>query len=316
LASFSNQTKQELARLVPTKACCRMAELAALLRMEGLVVQEGGDMAFTVGTENAAVARKVYKLGKSLFDLEASFTVQRKRRLRKNNVYTLCIPRQPSLAGVLTVLGIGGLGERASRYQDLKRQCCRRAYLRGAFLGGGSLSSPRGGTYHLEMVTQDAAHAGLVQDLMTGFGLAPKTSQRKRRQVVYLKDSEQIADFLKIIGANNALLDFENVRVVKGMRNSINRLVNCETANLSKAVEAGMRQAESVRLIRDTIGLEGLPASLREVALLRLEYPEASLKELGEMLSTRISKSGVNHRLRRLEELAQELADKDSGRKD
>lgn len=310
MASFSAKTKNELARVLPQKRCCQLAELAALVRMDGTIrLSADQDVAVVIVTENAAVARKIFKLGKTLFDLQASISTHRNTRLKKANLYSIELPAQPGMAEALATLGVE-LGPEGRlmlrRPETISRQCCRRAYLRGAFLGGGSLNSPEG-TYHLEIITRDFFHSQLICELMRHFRLQPKESRRKRWHVVYLKESEQIVDFLNIIGAHSALLDFENVRVYKGMRNAVNRLVNCETANLNKTVDAGMRQLENIALIRDAMGLEKLPRTLKAVAELRLMYPDSSLKELGEMLDPKLGKSGVNHRLRRLEEIADRL---------
>ena len=235
--------------------------------------------------------------------------VKKKVRLRKNNVYMVRMPPQPELQQMLVKLGM--LNDNGS-FRDgmpeelLQKECCRRSYLRGIFLGGGSVNNP-GGTYHLEVITGDERHAEAISSLLRQFGLSAKISSRKQWYVVYLKDSEQIVKCLNLMGAHTALLEYENTRIYKDMRNTVNRLVNCETANLNKTVNAAMRQSENIRAIARLIGIEKLPHSLREVAELRLNYPDASLKELGEMMDPPLGKSGVNHRLRKLDNLAEKL---------
>lgn len=182
----------------------------------------------------------------------------------------------------------------------------KRAYIRGAFLGGGSISNPEK-TYHLEFVTHNDVYAGDLSSLINEYGLNSKIIQRKNSFIVYIKEGEQIVNLLSIMGAYSALLKLENIRIMKDMRNNVNRLVNCETANLSKTVNASVRQTESIKLIQRRIGLNRLPENLREIAELRLNYPDESLKELGEMLKPKVGKSGVNHRLRRIEKIAEEL---------
>ena len=182
----------------------------------------------------------------------------------------------------------------------------KRAYIRGAFLGGGSISNPEK-TYHLEFVTHNLDYANELSKLINEYGLSSKVIQRKSSYVVYIKEGEQIVDLLNIIGAHSSLLELENIRIMKEMRNNVNRLVNCETANLSKTVNAAVRQIESIKLIQREIGLNRLAKNLREIAELRLEYPDESLKELGAMLNPPVGKSGVNHRLRRIEKIAEEL---------
>ncbi|MDK2887283.1 MAG: cell division protein WhiA [Thermoanaerobacter sp.] len=308
--SFSALTKEELARVVGKEKCCRLAELAALVKMDGsLFLGPGSEATLTVGTGSAAVARKIFSLFKELFGVQTKVLIKRKNRLRKKNLYQVRISPPDGMARILRQLGM--IDERGRLTAGVpgelvRRECCRRAYLRGAFLGGGSVNSPEG-TYHLEIITGSAEHARGLGRLMEEFGLEAKVSTRKNWHVVYLKDSEQIVSLLNIMGAHTALLDFENVRIYKDMRNQVNRLVNCETANLNKVVDAALRQVENIRYIAATMGLEKLPPSLRQVAEARLRYPDASLRELGEVLEPRLGKSGVNHRLRRLDEIANRL---------
>lgn len=188
----------------------------------------------------------------------------------------------------------------------IKNSCCRRAYLRGVFLCVGSMSDPVKG-YHLELVTDNERKAFQIQQIIREFELDAKIIRRKKYFVVYLKEGSNIVDFLNICEAHISLMQFENERIVKEMRNSINRRVNCETANISKTVNAAAKQISDIRKIRDTIGFSNLPQNLREMAMVRLEYPEASLKELGGYLVPPVGKSGVNHRLRKLSEIADEI---------
>ena len=184
----------------------------------------------------------------------------------------------------------------------------RRSYLRGAFLAGGSVNNPETSSYHLEIFSLYESHSEGLTKLMNEYDLNGKHLERKKGSIVYLKEAEKISDFLSLIGGYQALLKFEDVRIVRDMRNSVNRLVNCETANLNKTVSAAMKQVESIQLIDEEIGLDNLPERLREIAKLRVEHQDVSLKELGEMMSTgTISKSGVNHRLRKLNEMADKI---------
>lgn len=308
--SFSAVTKNELARVTGQRSCCRLAELAALVKMDGSIQLSGGrQLSLNIITENAAVARKIFSLVKSLFDLQTEVLVQRKNRLKKNNIYLVRFPPQQRMSDILQRLGMldgtGRLKETAP-HDLLRRDCCRRSYLRGVFLGGGSVNSPEG-NYHLEIVTSDEKFADVISRLMNRFNLDARSSQRKNCNVIYLKESEHIISFLNIIGAHSALLNFENARIYKGMRNKVNRLVNCETANLNKTVNAAVRQIENIELIRDTLGLDNLPDSLKETAEVRLRYPDACLKELGGLMQPPLGKSCVNHRLRRIEELAEKI---------
>lgn len=312
--SFSVRTKNELARVVTNKRCCQMAEFLALIRMDGIVqISAYQKISLSVNTENAAVARKIFKLAKELFDIQTEIIVYKKSRLKKNNVYSIRIPPQPQVAQVLKILGLTDKQNNWNPYfretfpQNLVvKQCCQRAYLRGVFLGGGSVNNPEG-NYHLEIITNSRVHSKAISELMHDFNLPAKISRRKKWYVVYIKESEQIVDFLNIIGAHQALLNFENIRVFKDMRNQVNRLVNCETANLNKTVNASLRQIESIKIIQSTIGLRKLPQNLREIAELRLEFPDISLKELGEHASPKLGKSGVNHRMRKIELIADRI---------
>ena len=184
--------------------------------------------------------------------------------------------------------------------------CCRRAYIRGAFISVGSVNDPEK-NYHMEFVLANASSAEQLKDLINSFGLDAKVVERKEHFVVYLKEGEQIVDLLNIMEAPLALMDLENVRIMKEMRNDINRKVNCETANLNKVVGAAVKQLEDIEYIEEKIGLSSLPEQLEEIARLRLEYPDKSLKELGSFLSTPVGKSGVNHRLRKISNIAEAL---------
>lgn len=190
--------------------------------------------------------------------------------------------------------------------QLLARTCCKRAFLRGAFLASGSISDPKK-SYHFEIVCQKEPHAQLLQELYRTFELDAKIVQRKKYYIVYLKEGAQIVDALNVMGAYVALMNLENVRIFKEMRGSVNRIVNCETANINKVVGAACRQVEDIRYIQSRVGLDELPPALREMALIRLEYPDSSLKELGELCDPPVGKSGVNHRLRKLGEIARKL---------
>ena len=311
--SFSSKTKNELARMVPEKECCQYAELAALIRMSGTLQLAGLEkFNLIITTENASVARKIFKLFKLLFKINVEVMIRKNLKLKKNNHYLMVITHTMNTWEILKKLGI------LKEYNDtfdityeipkelIKKRCCKRAYLRGAFLGGGSVSDPEK-TYHLEFVTNSLEHSQDLKQLVNSFKLSSKIVERKGNFVVYLKEGDQIVDLLNIIEAHQALLDLENIRVYKQMRNDINRIVNCETANLSKTVNASMKQIENIEYIRDTIGLNHLPDNLREIAEIRLMYQDASLKELGQMLNPPIGKSGVNHRLRKIEEVANKI---------
>ncbi|HWR42482.1 DNA-binding protein WhiA [Sporomusa sp.] len=307
--SFSAEVKNELARIIGEQSCCAAAELAALIRMGGAMSIGGNaNLGINFSSENAAVTRKVLGLIKRYSNVKTEVVVTRGRRLKKSNTYHVRVVPSPGVNELLASLGImrvDGLNVQSDS-GILRKVCCRRAYLRGAFLGGGSVNRPEG-SYHLELVTGNVELAKSLVRIMKSLSLPGRMTDRKDDYIVYLKDGNAITAFLQIIGAHNALLTFENVRVVKDMRNQVNRLVNCETANLQKTVNAAVRQVESIRIIAQNLGLDKLPPPLREVAEARLAHPEATLSELVEALEGRVGKSGINHRLRKLGEIADSL---------
>jgi DNA-binding protein WhiA len=311
--SFSADAKSDVARIIPNSKCCQLSELLALIKMDGSIkisAEEDIDLYFM--TENAAVARKIIKLIKLLFDLSLDIAVQRKTKLKKNNVYIVRVPPQAGSKKILSVLGIRikkNDYKESWQNEGIKKACCRKAYLRGAFLGGGSVSNPEA-TYHLEIITKNPYHADLLLRIMEKVGLSPKKTRRKKFEVIYLKESEQIINFLSIIGAHTALLEIENQRILKEVRNNVNRLVNCETANMNKSIDTGLRQVDNIKFLMDKLGDDHFPETLKEIATLRLDFPEMSLKELGQCLDPPMTKSGVNHRLRRLEEMAEGYKEK------
>ena len=188
----------------------------------------------------------------------------------------------------------------------VSQECCRRAYIKGVFMTSGSISDPNKG-YHMEIVSDNKGRAEFIQDIINGFGISSRIIQRKKYSVVYLKDGEMIVEMLGLMGAHISLMDMENIRIKKDIRNTINRRVNCEAANLNKTVSAAVKQVNDINYIISTKGIEFLPENLQELALARLESDDATLKELGEMMTPPIGKSGVNHRLRKISEIAEEL---------
>ncbi|TVP83023.1 MAG: DNA-binding protein WhiA [Alkalicoccus sp.] len=306
--SFASMTKKELTQL-ESDGCCMKAELAALVRMNGAVSLRNMQVSLDIQTENAAIARRIYTLLKKSYEVHVELLVRKKMRLKKNNVYVVRLSR--GAREILESLKIVDESFAFTREIDkglLQNTCCKRAYLRGAFLAGGSVNHPDTASYHLEIFSFYEEHTRSLIKLLEEFDLPAKMIERKKGFILYLKEGEKISDFLNVTGAHQALLRFEDTRIMKDMRNSVNRLVNCETANLNKTVGAAMRQVENIRFIRDETGLEALPDKLQEVAELRIEHQDITLKELGEMLKGgQVSKSGVNHRLKKIEEFADKL---------
>lgn len=317
--SFSSKVKNEICRIDEMDKDIAASELSGIMKVSGTLAFLGrGKFSFNIITENAAIARLVFKLLKEHFNIHSKIMMKKSNSLKKNNIYIVEISDNVKLNDLLREVGV--LEDKDDMisidYSVPKRLVSsdegKKAYIRGAFLGGGSVSNPEK-AYHLEFVTHNEDYAVEFSKLINKYSLGSKVIQRKSSYIVYIKGGEQIVDLLNIIGAHSSLLNFENVRIMKEMRNNVNRLVNCETANLSKTVNAAVRQMESIKLIEREIGLQRLPKNLREVAELRLKYPDESLKELGEMLNPPIGKSGVNHRLRRIEKIASELK-KEEGR--
>ncbi len=311
--SFTSEVKDELSRVVPKRACCPKAELAALVRIEGTLHITGRErFTLEIATETAPVARKVIKLLHELYSLKTELTVRRSV-LHKTNNYLITVPSQPALTAALADLGVldeslgiaYGVPSRLTR-----RDCCAVSYLRGAFLGGGFVADPHG-DFHFELTAESEQLALDLVKLMKRFHIDAKVTRRRGLFAVYLKGAEPIVTFLALAGAHRALLRTEDVRIIKSMRNDVNRLVNAETANLEKSTEAAMSQIEDIRRLSDAQGLDRLPRALRELAELRLEHPEVSLRELGELADPPLSKSAVYHRIRRIEALASDLIAED-----
>lgn len=311
MSSFAALTKKELTMLeVPD--CCSRAELAALIRMNGSLQFGAGRLVLDVTTENAAIARRIYTLLKRMFQVHAELLVRKKMRLKKNNVYIVRIPhRANEILNELRIMGENLSFVRGISPDIVKSSCCRAAFLRGAFLAGGSVNHPEASSYHLEIFTSYQDFCEDLTKMANRYKLNAKCIERKKGYVLYIKEGEKITEFLSLIGAHQALFYFEDVRIVKDMRNSVNRLHNCEMANINKTVNAAAKQMENIKLIQEELGLENLPKRLREVAELRLIHPDMNLKELGEMIpSGPVSKSGINHRLRKINEIADKLREK------
>lgn len=278
---FAHRVRGELARAMPKRRCCQQAELAAFVHFLGEPGAEGTKVAAT----DAATARKIFRLAKEVGGEAPRFSQGTGRRQRY-------VVHMPPLSG--------------DDDDVYARDCCGRAYLRGAWLSRGSLSDPETG-YHLEFSAENERSAATVQRLLTRYEVRSGLARRKSSYVVYIKEADGIAEVLRLTEAHGALLELEDFRVLKDMRNRINRLVNAETSNMEKTITAALRQVEDIRLIDEVQGLGRLSPSLREMAYVRLSYPDASLRDLGQKFNPPLSKSAVNHRLRRLSRLAEQM---------
>lgn len=314
--SFSVRVKEELSYQTGSARHCRIAEMAAILSVSGQIFQdENGEVSIKIHTENLSVARKYFTLVKKTYNIDVDVCIRSHIHTGKNRTYILEVKDDYAARKILSsVKFMNGDGEIEEDYAIVhplifQKSCCKRAFLRGLFLCAGSISEPEK-TYHFEIVCTTAERAQQICDMMKVFNIDGKWITRKKYYVVYIKEASQIVDMLNVMEAHVSLMELENIRILKEMRNSVNRRVNCETANISKTVSAAVKQVEDITYIRDTVGFSELTDGLREIAQLRLDYPEASLIELGRLLSTPVGKSGVNHRLRKLSLLADELKSK------
>lgn len=306
--SFSSDVKKELI-LIESNEDCMKAELAAIIRMNGLISTNGLETSLDVQTESAAIARRIYTLLRSVYSGSIEVVVRKKMRLKKNNIYIVRVREKVNdLLDHLEIEHENDGFEQTDLLTTLSTDETRRAYLRGAFIARGSINNPETSSYHLEIFNLDQDHNHVLCQLMNRYSLRAKELQRRNGYIVYMKEANRIGDFLRLIGATKALFKFEDARIVRDMRNSVNRIVNCETANLNKTISASVRQVENIKFIEKTVGLDYLPEKLQEIAKVRLEHPEVTLQELGKLIpSGELSKSGVNHRLKKIEEIARSL---------
>ncbi|NVY97058.1 DNA-binding protein WhiA [Lactobacillus sp. DCY120] len=305
MASYASTVKKELTGLEVHPEHAR-AELSALLRMNGSLSLANHHLILNVQTENPAIARRIYSLLHQLYTVESELVVRRKMKLKKNNQYIVRLRQHVDLilADLEIISATGFQIQTAVPTTILQSSQRSRSYLRGAFLAGGSVNNPETARYHLEIYSLYEDQSQGILQMMNDFQLNARTTRRRNGYIVYLKEAEKISDFLQLIGATSSMLRFEDIRIVRDMRNSVNRLVNCENANINKTIKAASQQVANIQYLQEHYGFHDLPPKLREVAELRLAHPEVSLSELGKMVpSGSISKSGINHRLRKLNEL-------------
>ena len=298
--SFTAEVKDELSRIEPTCSRCDRAELSALIRIEGTLSISGEGPRLELATETASVARTAIRLLHSVYELATNLTVRRSI-LHKTHNYLITVPPQIGLTDVLHDMGILGKEgfEGGIRPELVRDACCAGAYLRGAFLGGGYIADPRG-AFHFELAGPSEELIAACLELMREHGMRARYIRRHNMYAIYIKGIEQITAFLAFVGAHQSALAIENARVIKSVRNDTNRRVNAEIANQLKTTRASMQQIECIRRLVGQKGIEAIPESLREVALLRLKHPDASVKELGELADPPLSKSAVYHRMRRI----------------
>ncbi len=311
--SFSLRAKEELEKHTSSARHCQIAELTAIISFCGRVsVRTDGRLFLILQSENPLVARKAFVLLGRIFRVQPDVSVMGNGEWKKSHVYTLAVRKHEEAERVLQAskfLQENGVLRDLEMPVDsriLQRSCCRRAFLRGAFLSAGSISNPEK-SYHFEIVCGNRERAEQLQKTILSFDVEAKIVQRKRYQVVYVKEGNGIADLLNVMEAHMSLMELENIRILRGISGSVNRQVNCETANLNKTVSAAVEQVRDIEKIQAVRGLDSLPEPLRQMAQVRLEHPDLPLKELGDLLDPPVGKSGVNHRLRKLKAIAEEL---------
>ncbi len=283
--SFSSDVKEELAGVIPQARHCRIAELSAIMHLAGQIGVSEGDVTIGFNAFGESLIKKgftlleiTFNIGKSLKSSDSEFT---------------------SLVGCL-----GDLNEPVDEL-ILKNTCCKRAFLRGAFLASGSVSDPDKG-YHLEFVCEDGSKADQIVRMCGDFEINARKTLRRDETIVYVKEGEMIGELLSVMGAQNSYMDFENRRIYKDVSNTVNRRVNCETSNIRKTVTAASRQLDDIRYLEEHGLLDDLPEPLKEAAYGRLEHPDATLAELGALMDPPVGKSGINHRLLRLSDIARQ----------
>lgn len=305
--SFTAEVKDELARVPPICSHCEKATLAALVRIEGTLFFSGqGNYRIEIATDVPSVARLIIKLLHELYHLKTELIVRRSV-LHKTPNYLIQVPTQSHLADSLRDMGVlAGEGlELGIKSELVEKQCCAAAYLRGAFLGSGFIASPRG-DFHFEITVESESLAEGLVDLLDRKGISARVMQRRNSYMVYLKSGAAILEFLAFTGAHQCALAMENERVIKSVRNEVNRMTNAEVANQAKSASASVDQIYAIRAVLDAHGMEHIPPALQEFIRLRVTYPDATLKELGERATPPLSKSAVYHRVRRIEQMAKE----------
>ena len=310
--SFTSDIKKELTMTGPGKKCCQLAQISGFLRFAGSITLMGG-IGIRISTENPAVARCYASMIKSYFGSKTSLSVEDSSSINGGRTYGLSITPDMNAEAILRETGILSVKEGSNYITDgmdpmiVKKRCCKKAALRGIFMASGSVSGLTTKGYHMQIVCASRYMADDVRKLLSAFGLKARVSGDEGRYIVYLKEGEQIADFLSVVGATNQMFEYQNVMINRQMKNKLNRISNCENANLDKTVAAAQKQLADIRLVESVYGASYLPAKLREAAELRKENPELSLAELAGLFDPPLKKSGLNHRFAKIAEMAEEI---------
>lgn len=312
--SFSFEVKEELSEVEVKARHCKIAELTAIVLFSGRIrITESGGYRLLLQTENMFVIKKFYDLVKGLLGICSEVSI-RQNRNNKSRIYLVALKGEEAKTLLLLMKLLNGEGEIRGdmslvSHLVIQKNCCKRAFLRGAFLASGSITDPEK-DYHFEIVTMSEEKAQSLQEMLESIEIHSKIAKRKNYYPVYVKEGEQLAGLLVTMGATNSFMKYENIRIVKEVRNRVNRTVNCETANLKKTASAAAKQLMDIEYIRENMGLAKLPKALSELAEIRMNHQEASLKELGSLLEKPLGKSGVNHRLNKISEIADKIREK------
>lgn len=294
--SFSSDVKDELIKVLPGDSHCRIAELSALIKFYGRI-EYSPELRLMLSTDNQAALRKCFTLLSKTFNIKTSISQE---EINKPKTYVELSENDYEIHRILDELKLD------DPMSLLDRDCCKRAYLRGAFLASGFIGDPNK-SYHFEILTQEEEYSKLLTYLLSLFNIVGKHSIRKKYIVTYLKEAEAVSDVLSVLGAHKSMMELANTRIEKDVRNDTNRRFNCDIANVSRSINAASKQIEDIHYIEKKIGLDALADSLKEMALIRVEYPEESFGDLGNRLNPPVGKSGVNHRLRKISEFAENL---------
>lgn len=305
--TFSNEVRQEISKRKISSNIEALIELTAVLKTNASISIRNAFLNINFTTESQDVSKRIYKLIYKLYNYEATVSFIKNDNIQKEGVFTITIEDESVVNDLLSNTGIDIYGNYtinpmvlSQRLEDDKGTK-KSAYLRGAFIGAGSIVDPNK-SYHLELIFSKLEDYEFTRDILVSLGINPMLNIRKEKYVLYYKDSEKISDFLNIIGATNCMLELENVKIMKELRNNVNRQVNCDTANINKTLKTATKQIEYIKYIDETVGLNQLNDQLKRLAEVRLENPELSLKAIGELMDPPLSKSGTNHRMKKIEE--------------
>lgn len=308
--SFSNDVKNEIARLeLGSKDDC-LSEITALFRVNGSLNYSSGKFSLRFLTENNPIARRIYSIFKKLYNYDSGIQISNNNQLRKKNNYRIIVDNSKVVEKFLNDAGFEAnqfaLYDENIKGYLIDNDSRKKAYIRGSFLGAGTIINPDK-HYHLEIITSSNLYSEKIQAILMHFNITSSIIERKNNSVLYMKDSDMISDFLSLVGAYQGLLKLENIRALRDLKNNLNRVINCETANMDKTIDASFKQIQAIKKIDEIVGIENIPENLQSVANLRLKYPSYSLKQIGESMKPPIGKSGISHRFKKIMDMAEDL---------